>query len=207
MAQRVTAVLSSEQNHPERRSSERERIVLRIGLLTAAARTCFCLVKNISPSGAQVKVYGDATVGSAMTLRIGDEDPLGGRVVWARDGLAGLDFDGTVDLELLLRAAQKLAPTKRRSSPRVDAVGQVLLRSGGKIYAAALCDISTSGAKIRTSKLLQLGPSVAITLPGFPPMKGYVRWADGVHAGLVFDHHLPIELLSEWLAQQPEASA
>lgn len=207
MVQRAIAVLRSDQNLPERRSSNRERIVLRIGLLTDAAGTFFCLVKNISSSGAQVKLFGHAIVGSAMTLRMGDEVPLAGRIVWARDGLVGIDFDGTVDPSMLLRAAEKLAPTKRRSSPRVDAVGQVLLRSGGKIYAAALCDISTSGVKIRTSNVLQLGPSVAITLPGFPPMKGYVRWADGAHTGLVFDHHLPIELLSEWLAEQPETSA
>jgi hypothetical protein len=207
MTQRSAAVRKPEQNLPERRSSRRERIVLRVGVLTDESGACFCLVKNISQSGAKVKLYGPATVGSAVELRMGDESPLAGRIVWARDGLAGIDFDGAVEPEMVLRAAHKLAPTKRRSSPRVRAAGQVLLRSGGQIHAAALCDISTSGAKIRTSKLLEFGPSLAITLRGFPPMKAYVRWMDDAHVGLVFDDHIPVELLSEWLAEQPEVSA
>lgn len=199
MSERAAAVLRPEQGVTERRTSKRERIVLRVGLLTHRARPCFCLVRNISPTGAQVKLYGDAVVGSDVTLQVGDEDPLVGRVAWVHSGLAGIDFEATVEPAMLLRVAQKLAPTKRRSSPRVWTVAQVLLRTGGRVYAGALCNISTSGAKVRTFKSVKPGPSILITLPDFPPMKAYVRWGDETHLGLMFDRHLPIELLSDWL--------
>lgn len=182
-----------------RRSDDRERIIFRIGLLTDAARPTFCLVKNVSPNGAQVKLYGPATSGSKVTLQIGDDEPVAGRVAWVREGNAGVAFDAEVEPAMLLRAAQKLPPTRRRSSPRVKTVARVLLRSEGRVYAAALCDISISGAKVRTFKPVTLGQSAVITLPDFPPMNAYVRWADESHVGMTFQMHLPVELLSEWL--------
>lgn len=199
MSERAPRLLRPEQSVTERRASKRERIVLTVGLLTHRARPSVCLVKNISPTGAQVKLYSQAPVGSDVTLQVGDEDAVAGRVAWARNDLAGIDFEATVEPTMLLRAAQKLPPTKRRSSPRVKTVAQVLLRTGGRVYAGALCNISTSGANVRTFKPVELGPSILITLPDFPPMKAYVRWGDETHLGLMFECHLPVDLLSEWL--------
>ena len=205
MSQRTGAV-RADRFLADRRSSEREKMILRVGLLTDAARPGFCLVKNISPTGAQVKLYGHAEVGSDVTFRLGDEDPVAGRIAWVCNGLAGIKFETTVEPALLLRAAQKLAPTKRRSSPRVNTVAQVLLRTGGKSHAAVLCNICTSGVKIRISKPVQFAPSTSIMLPGLPPMKAHVRWTNETQVGLVFDNPLPIELLSHWLDGRLEVS-
>lgn len=191
----------------DRRSQGRERIIFRVGLLIEGASVGFCLVKNISSTGAQVKLYGDVDLGSNVTLQIADDEPVRGRIAWIRDDLAGITFEQAVAPEALLRAAQKLAPTKRRSTPRVKTSARVVLRTDGKIYAASLCDISTSGAKIRTFRPAKLGTCASITIPDFPPMKTYVRWSDETHVGLTFDRHLPLEVLSEWLAGRLHASA
>lgn len=191
----------------ERRSDSRDTIIFRVGLLNQGARPTFCLVKNISPTGAQVKLYGQVTVGLPVSLQIGDDAPVVGRVAWSRGDLAGIAFDNPVDLALLLRAAQKLAPTKRRSSPRVKTAARLVLRTNGRIYAAILCDISASGAQVRTFKPAKLGPAAVLTLPDLPPVKAYVKWTNDTHVGLSFAKQLPVELLADWLAGRLRACA
>jgi len=191
----------------ERRSGSRERIIFRVGLLDEGATASFCLVKNISPMGAQVKLYREVRVSSDVTLQIGDDEPVPGRVAWQKGDLAGITFRRPVEPDMLLRAAQKVAPTKRRSSPRVKAVARLVVRTEGRIYAGSLIDISTSGAQVRTFTPAKLGPSAVLTLPDFPPMKAYVQWTNETHVGFSFDRQLPVELLSDWLAGRLRASA
>ena len=100
----------------ERRTRLRQTMVLRVGILTSAGRSTFCLVRNISPQGVQVRLFGVLAEGSEVHLRLGDEDSLAGRLVWIRDGLAGIEFDEPLDPLTMLRAMQKLAPARRRSA-------------------------------------------------------------------------------------------
>lgn len=186
----------------ERRSEQRETMILRVGILADAERTAFCLVKNISPTGAQIKAYGPVSEGRDVTLRVGDEEPVAGRIAWVNDSVAGIHFDRAQDPAALLRATQKLAPNGRRSSPRVNAAGWVLLRTGGRTYAGELRDISTTGAKVRTLKTVPLGPSIMVTIPDLPTMKTYVRWKDENELGLIFEAPLPIQLIAEWLGDR-----
>ncbi len=79
-----------EQQAAERRSSERHKLILRVGLLEHEGKSVFCLVKNISSAGVQVKPYSRVAKGSTITLRVGDESPIPGTVSWYRDGLAGI---------------------------------------------------------------------------------------------------------------------
>jgi len=203
---RTSAAVQQRQERSERRAEPRKRIVLRVGLLSDGARATFCLVKNVSPHGVQLKLYGQVTVGSAVNLRIGDEEPIEGHIAWVRDGLAGMEFPSPLDPVGLLRMAQKLPATKRRSSPRVGAIAQVVIRTGGKVYPAELCDISTSGAKVRTRQSPQLGPSVMLSVPNLPTMRAFVRWADETELGLVFDAPLPIQLIAEWVNDRVRVS-
>jgi hypothetical protein len=188
------------------RSSRREALVLRVGIITDAARTSFCLVKNISPTGVQVKLYGRAAVGSDVMIRVGDEKAIAGRVVWTDDRLAGIEFLERLEPESLLRATQKLPTFRRRSSPRVNTTAQVLIRMGGKQCAAALCDVSVLGARVQLNKLLEVGPAVMISLPDLPSVRAFVRWQDGRELGLSFEPPFPIEILTRCLDGQLNVS-
>ncbi len=42
----------------DRRLTTRQTMILRIGLLAHGERSTFCLVKNISATGAQLRLYG-----------------------------------------------------------------------------------------------------------------------------------------------------
>ncbi len=170
------APTNSPTKRTQRRKCARETMVLRVGIIEDGQRSSFCLLRNISPAGVQVKLFGDFPQGSQVRLRVGDEDPLLGHVVWVRDQIAGIEFERMLAPEQMLRVAQKLAPTKRRSSPRLSASARAVMRTCGCTYLAELCDISTSGARVRTRTAMTFGPSVTLNLPHLPAIKCYVRW-------------------------------
>jgi hypothetical protein len=181
-------------------------MILRVGLLAYGERSTFCLVKNISPMGAQLRLYGRVTEGSNVTLRVGDEDPVSGRIAWVKDVSAGMEFESPLEAATLLRAMQKLPAAKRRSSPRVKIAARVLLRTDGRSYPGELLDVSAIGARIRTSRPVRLGPSILVTLPDLPTIKAFVRWNEGTDLGLAFNEPLPIQLIAEWMNERVNVS-
>ena len=183
----------------ERRSDRREALVLRVGVISSANKTSFCLVRNISPTGMSVKVFGQTAPGTVVTIRVGDEEPISGRVAWVRDRFAGIEFSERLPPELLLRAAQKLAPTRRRSSPRVNTAAKVLLRTGGMYCSATLLDVSATGARVLLARPGEVGSTVMITLPDVPSIRAFVRWQEGRELGLAFEAPIPIEVIARWL--------
>jgi len=103
----------------DRRLQERHTLVLRVGLLENEGNASFCLLKNISSKGVQVKLYASVREGTNVCLRVGDDDALEGRVAWVRDGNAGITFGKCLDPDTLLRVRQIVSPDRRRASPRV----------------------------------------------------------------------------------------
>ena len=146
-----------------------------------------------------MRLFGRVDVGSEVELRIGDEDPLPGRVVWERDQSAGIAFANALEPKLSLRVTQNLSVERRRSTPRVSAVARAILRTGGQTYSAELLDISTSGAKVRTRKPITPGSSIMMTLSDLPSLKAYVRWIDECDLGLAFEAPIPIQIMADWL--------
>ena len=187
---------------PERRATVREKMVLRVGLIQAGGRTSFCLVKNISASGVQVKLYGNLAAGCDLSLTVGDESPLPGRLKWVRAPLAGIEFNEVLAPSSLLRVTQKLSPSRRRSSPRANTAAPVILTSNGRTVAAELCDISTTGARIRTRRPIVPDSSVLLGVSGLPPVRAFVRWSDDEEIGLSFAAPIPIEIIAGWLGER-----
>jgi hypothetical protein len=192
---------------PERRSNPRQRMVLRVGLLEAPGRTSFCLVKNISAAGVQVKLYGQFESGCELSLTVGDETPLPGRVKWVHEQLAGIEFHAPLTPSCLLRVTQKLSQHRRRSSPRAYLAAHVLLTSNGRTAWGQLRDISTTGARIRTRKPIGRDSTVLLGVPGMPPLKGFVRWSDEDEIGVSFAAPIPVEIIAGWVGERELLSA
>jgi hypothetical protein len=186
----------------ERRSKQRHTLVLRVGVLESDAGASFCLLKNISAKGVQVKLFAPIEAGSAVHLRVGDEEGLGGRVSWVREGLAGIQFCKVLAPDTLLRVRQKLAGQRRRSSPRLNAVSRAMITTGGRNYGAELRDISTLGARVQTPRPIEHGATAILILPNFPELRAFVRWTRGLETGLVFKAPIPIQTLARWLERK-----
>ena len=185
----------------DRRAEERQTMVLRVAILRQGSVSSFCLVRNISPRGVQVRLYGPVEAGCDVELRIGDEQPLSGKVVWVDQQNAGIEFGADLERDALLRVTERLAPARRRASPRADASARAILRTAGRTYVGELRDISATGAKIDLGRSAEPGSAVMVTLPELPSVKAYVRWADGQYVGLAFETPLPMQIIAACLGR------
>lgn len=183
----------------ERRSDTRYRIIVRIGLLEQAGRASFCLVKNISKSGAQVEVRSASFEQDIVRLRVADEEPIDGEMVWIRDGLAGISFREGLEDPALLRLQQKLSPSRRRSVPRIRAAACAALRVDGRTFPIVVCDISSFGAKVRLERPLPPSQSADLILPDLPEVAGQVQWTSANEAGLAFNAPIPLQAITSWI--------
>ena len=183
----------------DRRNEERFTLILRAGLLEQSGRQSLCIVRNISSTGLQLRFYSEPTVDAAALLRIADEPPIEGQLVWVRHDIAGMRFAHELDTAALLRVRQKLSPIRRRSMPRVNVDALATLRSGGKTQRAGLCDISSLGARVRTTSPLRIGDRAVIDVAGLPPLNAFVRWSGNEEAGLAFEAAIPMQLIARWV--------
>lgn len=192
--------ITSEHKKTNQRLEGRQKLILRVGLLEQDGRSIFCLVKNISASGVQVKPYGNLISGTNVSLRVGDENPIPGAVMWCRDGLAGVKFQQTLNPQGLLRIGQKMLMHRRRNAPRLPTALKATLRTGGKKHPIIICDLSMTGARVRTEGSVTFGETTTLEISGLPSLTACVRWSDRGESGVSFHPPLPIQIVAELLS-------
>jgi PilZ domain len=183
----------------DRRAQERQTMILRVGLLEQHGKASFCLIRNVSPGGIKVRLYSSGAHRGDVLVRVADEEPIAGHIVWIKNTDAGISFENGIDPATLLRLQQKLTSSRRRSMPRIKAASCAALRVGGRTVQAVLQDISSMGARVATSRSLQVGARAFIKFPDLPELTAYVRWAENLDSGLVFETPIPIRVISQWI--------
>ena len=191
----------------ERRRERRFRLILRVGVLEQRDKLSLCLVKNISSMGVQIKFYTRPMVGAEAAIRVADEDSVRGQIVWVKGNIAGMSFDEELDTTKLLRVQQKLIQSRRRSMPRVSVEATATLRAVGQVSRAQVCDISSLGARIRTSSSLSAGDRAIVEFADLPAIPAYVRWSDGEESGLSFETPIPMQIIAHWIDGRIKLSA
>ena len=91
--------------------------------------------------------------------------------------------------------------------PRVRTTSHAAMRVNGRKVRAELADISSMGARVTTSRSLEVGTLAFITLPELPEIRAYVRWTDGQESGLVFEPPIPMKVIGQWLDDRLPATA
>jgi hypothetical protein len=190
----------------ERRKEGRFTLILRVGVLEQSGKASLCLVKNISTLGVQLKCYSNPKVDAPASIRVADEPEVRGRIIWLNDAIAGMAFDEELDAATLLRVRQKLKPNRRRAMPRLDVQASAVVRAAGKTIRADVCDISNLGVRVRTKLPLRAGDRAIVEFSDLPSLPGFVRWADGDHAGLAFETPIPMQIIAHWIEGQVSLS-
>ena len=188
---------------PERRSSERHIKILRVGTMVVDGRRELCLIRNISAGGVMAHVYSHLMPGQRVSIELKTSQPVTGRVVWTRGGNAGVQFDAPVDVADLLATPQVADHGWRPRTPRVEIDRMATLRAGARTWWVHARDISQSGVKIETDaeEAPGVGEDVVITLEGFRPLAGQVRWSAEGSCGISFNQLIPFGDLIDWLKQ------
>jgi hypothetical protein len=184
---------------PDRRRQQRHLTILRVGALTVDGIRELCLVRNISAGGVMAHVYRSLPVGTRVEVEIKNDDPLPGRVVWEADANVGIAFDEKIDVPDLLATSKLLGDGRQARRPRVEINRLAKLRCGADVYFVDALDISQGGVKLAVEAALPVDAEVVVTLEGFRPLPGIVRWVRDGHCGIGFFQVIPIGELCEWL--------
>lgn len=184
---------------PERRDGQRHLTILRVGALIVDGERELCLVRNISAGGVMVHVYRPIEVGTRVQIEIRNDDPFSGIVVWEADSNIGVAFDAKIDVPDLLATSKILGDGRRARRPRVEIDRMARLRCESEVYWVQATDISQGGVKIETEHELPIDADVVLTLDGFRPLPGIVRWRNDGRCGISFIQVIPIAELCEWL--------
>ena len=188
---------------PERRSSERHIKILRVGTIVVDGRRELCLIRNISAGGVMAHVYSQLMPGQHVSIELKTSQAVTGRVVWTRGGNAGIQFDASVDVAELLAMPQGVDNGWRPRTPRVEIDRMATLRSRAGTTWVHARDISQSGVKVEAEaeETPAAGEDVVITLEGFRPLPGVVRWCAEGSCGISFNQLIPFGDLIDWLKQ------
>jgi hypothetical protein len=184
---------------PERRRQQRHLTILRVGALVVDGARELCLVRNISAGGVMAHVYRHLAVGTRVEIEIKNDEPLAGRVVWEEDANVGIAFDQKIDVPDLLATSKLLGNGRLARRPRVAINRLAKVRCGADVYFVDALDLSQGGVKLAMEEELPIDADVVVTLDGFRPLPGIVRWRREGHCGISFIQVIPIAELCEWL--------
>jgi hypothetical protein len=126
--------------------------------------------------------------------------------VWIRDEFVGLKFDQDVDLGELL-AGRKQRHGFRPRPPRLQIPCKASVRVGKLYYSVDVHDISLGGMKVEPIEEYCVGKKVIVVVESLRPLKGEVRWYADRRAGIVFDHPLDFDELTEWVGKRLELAS
>ena len=179
-----------------RRNQERHVTVLRVAKLSTPRSEEFCLVRNISAGGMMAHIYSELEIGDPVRAEISGQ-PISGKILWRREGVAGIGFDESVNPSSILTGVDR--PPIPQRAPRVGIEVRARIRIGAQYRFVTLCNISQGGASISPPEPGELGEKLVLMANGLPPISGVVRWQDQEHAGIKFDVPLSFDVLAKWV--------
>ena len=185
----------------ERRESERQLTLFRVGSLVIGERRELCLIKNISAGGMMIRAYCAIEPGTRVSVELKCGEAVAGSVLWVEGDSLGVAFDQPVDVVEMLATSME-GPRPRMPRIEVDCLASI--REGADVHRVVVRDISQGGLKVATEKTLAIGGEVMVTLAGLAPIAGVVRWSDSGCYGVTFNRVLPLPLLVGWLHEQRE---
>jgi hypothetical protein len=185
--------------HSERRRQERQLTILRVGVVIIEGQRELCLVRNISAGGLMAHVYRPVAPGQEVIVELKSNQQIAGHIVWVEDGNAGIAFDSPIDISELLANPPKLANGWRPRLPRVEIDQLATLRIGASTGWVHVRDISQGGVKIEIDQPIEPGTEVVLTLEGFRPLSGTIRWRRESDCGIAFNQLIPFDELIGWL--------
>jgi hypothetical protein len=180
----------------DRRDGERHLTLFRVGAMTVDGRRELCLIKNISEGGMMIRPYCDLTEGAQLTIELKTGFLVDCTVAWVREGSVGVEFATPVDIVEILSSSQD-GPRPRM--PRIEVDCFATVRDGGEVHRMRVHDVSQGGIKLESTRVIDRGTDLVVSLPGLDPQPAAVRWSEDGYLGVTFNRLLPLAELVCWL--------
>ena len=180
------------------RGEQRYTSLLRVGVLQTRGGQELCLIRNISARGLKAQVFTDLAVGDRVRIELKTAEEVSGSVVWVRGNDMGLVFDAPIDIEHMLASHMLATKGLQPRMPRIEVRCPVRLRLGARFFRCMSLDVSQGGLKIESEDAFPLR-DVVVTMAGFRPIPGQVRWSSAPFSGISFNQPLPFREMVGWL--------
>ena len=184
----------------------RDALFLQEGSLVVGSAREVCSIRKISGAGAVIHADVPAEPGERLELELMSGDFIDGVVEWRSGSDVGLRFDEPIDIFALLARNLVSQPGERRRMPRVELLCPALLETPTRTELVTTRDVAQGGVKIDTPVPLTPHERVMLTLEGFRPLEGEVRWVEGLVAGVAFVREIGWQELMPWLKERRQAA-
>lgn len=186
----------------DRRMTPRVGLLIRAAKLIADGVEFLCITRDVSPAGAKVRVFHPIPECQELLFETSGGNRYAVKLIWCKDEYAGLQFDNEADLHELIDDKGTAFPKRPL---RLQVSADVIVRSGGSLYAAILRDISQHGARIECPQHLMLDERIGLSVAAVPDFHCIVRWRREPLYGVSFVQPLQYEQLARLIEFQVSA--
>ncbi|MCL6252257.1 PilZ domain-containing protein [Altererythrobacter sp. KTW20L] len=169
----------------DRRDELRVQTVMRVARIIADRDEGLVCVKNLSDTGACLRLSIPVRLGEKLTLEMVEGEAISASIIWTDGRECGLRFDQSIDCAELLSRRTSSAERGISRPLRLNISKPAVVRSECGLLLAAVEDVSHRGMKIRHDGSLNKNMVVKVTLPSGLARSGVVRWSRGNIAGVL----------------------
>ena len=180
----------------DRRDASRHLTLFRVGAMTIGDRRELCLIKNISEGGMMIRPYCRLIEGTDLTIELKTGFLVNCKVAWIREDSVGVEFEKMIDLVEMLSSSHA-GPRPRM--PRIEVECFATVRDGAEVHRMRVRDVSQGGVKLESTRIMNEGSDLVVSLPGLDPQPAALRWCGDGYLGVTFNHLLPLAELVTWL--------
>lgn len=173
-------------------------------LIGANGSDNLCRVRNLSATGMMLETSQAVALGETIEVELRNCEHLKGEIVWTNGGRAGVRFHDPIEMARMLAVPAFRRETRGQSMPRaprfhVECIA--CISSMGQTVPGKLENLSQSGARLKPARPIPAADVMTIAIPGLPPRRCAVRWADNDELGLAFIDMVPFKDLAAWLGE------
>ena len=184
-------------DNDESRRAPRFRLLIRAAKLVSDYGEFVCVLRDVSSTGASVKLFHALPECRQMELELqcGDRFPVERR--WTKGREAGFEFTGPVDVDRLISEVCDFPKRALRLGLKFPA--KIHTFSG--TADAFVENISQQGARIECEHMLAIDQNIRFEAAGIPDIRAKIRWRNGGEYGVVFDDTFTLQDLAILAAQ------
>lgn len=176
----------------DRRSQPRLALLLRSGKLVGPRGEFLCIVRDLSESGARLRLFHPLVDETDLSLEIVNRQRFIVEKVWEDADEAGFRFVDDINLRGFLSGT---GPFPKRPL-RIHLHHLATLKYAGRVTAAVIHDLSREGVRIQTSEHLAISQNIRIESEHLPIFEATVRWRRHPFYGLSLHHVMTLEDLA-----------
>ena len=170
-------------NPQERRSSRRQRAIMRVAKLVSRQGEFVCVLRDVSSGGVGLRAFHDLPLSEDLSLVLSNGASFPLRHV--RGGPKGPSFAFHEPVDVLAILEEPSPYRKRGLRFEVSAPMEVIV--GGSSHEAIALNLSQQGVRIECDARFAIDQPVALSSPFLPDIDAKVRWRGDGEYGLVFD--------------------